>query len=81
MLSEARLVTPEGKIVRLSVAEYQKVSQSLPGRIPSSERPDRTEIMDLDHELQGKYSKGKSPTKALLEERRHEREREAGLRE
>jgi hypothetical protein len=75
MLAEARLVTPDGKIIILSPRDYQKVIESLvvPVAPPSAATAD---VRALVRELRGKYAGGSSLTEALLRERRAELERE-----
>jgi hypothetical protein len=75
MFAEARLVTPEGKTIVLSMAEYHKVVEALSLQAPLA-RPSPDEARSLAHELRGKYAAGPSLTQALLNERRKERERE-----
>ena len=75
MLTEARLVTPQGKTIILSSDDYRKVAEMLAVREPPP-RPSPTEARALAIELCGKYADGRSLTQALLEERRKELQRE-----
>ncbi|HKZ84870.1 MAG TPA: hypothetical protein VJ793_14545 [Anaerolineae bacterium] len=76
MLTEARLLTPDGQTIILSVTEYQKVLETLAIQMPSLARPSLAKTRALVDELRGKYAVGPSLTQALLEERRRERQRE-----
>ena len=75
MLTEARLITPQGKTIILSEDEYRKVAEILAVNEPST-RPSLSEVKALLAKLHGKYAGGRSLTQALLEERRQEYQRE-----
>lgn len=75
MLTEARLITPQGKTIILSVDQYRKVAEMLAVQEPPA-RPSLAEVRSLLEKLRGKYAGGPSLTQALLEERRQEYQRE-----
>jgi hypothetical protein len=76
MLNEPRLITLQGRVISLSTAEYQKILAVLAVPSVPVTRPSLAEVQGLLNELRGKYIAGPSLTRALLNERRRERERE-----
>jgi hypothetical protein len=73
MLEAARLITPQGKTIELSLEFYNQVQEIL-ARQPK--RSTRTRIDRTIQETYGKYSEGDSLTQALLAERTAECSRE-----
>ena len=76
MVKEPRLITPQGETIVLSNPEYEKVAKTLGIAHPPAGLPSPAEIRELLNDLRGKYADGPSLTRALLEERRQERQRE-----
>ena len=76
MLTEARLMTPEGRTIIISAADYYKVIETLAIRWQAPSRPPLSELRSLVREVHGKYASDVSLTESLLDERRRERERE-----
>jgi hypothetical protein len=76
MFNEAHLITPHGKVILLTAADYQKVVEALALRPQAFVRPSLTDTRALVKELRGKYARQYPLTQALLDERRLERSRE-----
>ena len=76
MLTEPRLITPQGKMIVLTPQQYQKVVNSLAINTTYMVRPSRDEVRILLADIVGKYAHKISLTEALLDERRKDRERE-----
>ncbi|MBI5051708.1 MAG: hypothetical protein HZB17_04545 [Chloroflexi bacterium] len=77
MMTEPRLITPQGQMIVLTQRQYQNVISSLAINATSiMARPSRDEVRILLADIIGKYAHKVSLTQALLEERRKDRERE-----
>lgn len=76
MFNEAHLVTPHGKVILLTAADYQKVVEALALRPQAFVRPSLADTRALVRELRGKHAGHRSLTQALVDERKRERSRE-----
>ncbi|MBI2331792.1 MAG: hypothetical protein HYU84_06490 [Chloroflexi bacterium] len=73
MLTSARLITPDGKMIELSPELYRKVQQLLEANRVAAPARNGMAVIRATH---GKYAGNTSLTQALLKQKRSETSRE-----